>query len=218
MLGRSHRYTGLLAASVSLAPIPYVLKTNEFPGILQNLVDYHESFLKAFLLLGGEVKGAFTGYLILYVVSCVLGAILPDKDLALAWFYKDRKEERFRYHRQWTHSILLWALLTAFAFYTFYSAYSPFIWVTLIGLCVGGWSHLFGDMLTGSVPWGFYGKYYDRFSRFGITIFLPRAIHPIFTEKLPKFLEDHSKIILFIAITVSGYVIYINKSFLAALM
>ena len=213
MHGQSHRYTGLLAASVSLIPIPYVLKTKEFPGILQNLVDYHESFLKSFLALGGDVKGVFTGYLILYVVACVWGAMLPDYDLHFARFYGNRKDERFRYHRQWTHSIFLWGILTAFAFYAFYSGFNPLVWVFLMGLCVGGWSHLFGDMITGSVPWGFYGKYYDRFSRFGITIFLPRVIHPIFTDKFPKLLEKYSKLILFVAILAAGYAIYANKSF-----
>lgn len=212
MHGQSHRYTGLLAASASLIPIPYIFKTKEFPGILQNIIDYHESFLKSFLVLGSGVKGAFTGYLILYVISCVWGSILPDYDLHFAKFYGHNKNERFRYHRQWTHSIILWGLLTVFAFYTFYSAFNPIVWVFLIGLCVGGWSHLFGDMITGSVPWGFYGKYYDRFSRFGITIFFPRVIHPIFTKKFPELLEKYSKLILLLAFLTAGYAIYIQKT------
>ncbi|ANE33850.1 metal-dependent hydrolase [Campylobacter hyointestinalis] len=213
MLGRSHRFTGLLAASVSLIPISYILKINGAPEILQNLADYHEAFLKSFLALGRDPKGMFAGYVILYVVASVWGAMLPNYDLHFARFYGDRKEERFRYHRQWTHSILLWTILTAIAVYTFYAGLNPLIWVFLIGLCVGGWSHLFGDMITGSVPWGFYGKYYDRFSRFGITIFLPRSIHPIFTDKFPKRLEKHSGIILFIAIIAAGYAIYANKTY-----
>lgn len=212
MLGRSHRYTGLLAASVSLTPIVYFFPRKNLFWILQDAVDLQSAFLKSFIALGSHQKGVFAGYLILYFLASIIGSILPDKDMLLKRFYGDKKDERFRYHRQWTHSILLWGLLTAFAFYAFFNDFNPLIWVSLIGLCVGAWSHLIGDMITGSVPWGLYGKYYDRFSRFGITVFLPKAMHTTFTEKLPRKIERHSWIILLIAIFYSAYLIYFYNS------
>ena len=56
-----------------------------------------------------------------------------------------------------------------------------------------------------------YGKYYDRFSRFGITIFLPKSIHGVFTKKIPTFIEKYSFILLIVTIATGAYAIYSYK-------
>lgn len=212
MLGRTHRYVGLLAASASFIPIKNIcLSGHGCSWPLSDLASYQAHFIKSFISLGDNHKEYLTGYLLLYFFFALVGAMIPDKDLALARFYGDRKDEKFRYHRQWTHSILLWVALTAFTYYLFYNNYMPILWVSLMGFCIGGLSHLVADMLSGSVPWGFYGKYYDRFSRFGITIFLPKSMHGIFTKKIPAFIEKYSFILLIVTVVTGAYTIYSYK-------
>ena len=149
MLGRTHRYVGLLAASASFIPIKNIcLSGHDCSWPLSDLASYQAYFIKSFISLGDNHKEYLTGYLLLY------------------FFF---------------------------------------------ALCIGGLSHLVADMLSGSVPWGFYGKYYDGFSRFGITIFLPKSMHGIFTKKIPTFIEKYSFILLIVTIATGAYAIYEYK-------
>ena len=156
MLGRTHRYVGLLAASASFIPIKNIcLSGHDCSWPLSDLASYQAYFIKSFISLGDNHKEYLT--------------------------------------------------------YLFYNNYMPIFWVSLMGFCIGGLSHLVADMLSGSVPWGFYGKYYDRFSRFGITIFLPKSIHGVFTKKIPTFIEKYSFILLIVTIATGAYAIYEYK-------
>jgi len=100
-----------------------------------------------------------------------------------------QRRETFRYHRQITHSILLWLGLLWYSLY-FLPSITDFS-MLLTYLSLGVITHLIGDMLTGSIPWLLYAPYYIRFSRIGITVFLPKVIHKIFTRTFPTWLNEN---------------------------
>lgn len=126
---------------------------------------------------------------ILSIILYKFGLTLPDIDLKLKYFYSGKeRSERFRYHRQFTHSILLTAILTYISIYQIDNVYMSTL---LFSLTLGIITHQIGDILTGSIPILFYGPYYVRFSRFGITIILPKFLHKYFTKKLPLWFDKN---------------------------
>lgn len=102
------------------------------------------------------------------------GGIFPDFDLKLRKFMpSDKKNKSYLYHRQITHSLLLWAGVFTLSVYLEN--------VYLFFFACGWFIHLLGDMLTGSVPILLWGKYYHFFSRIGI-------------DKITIFFNDKKKI------------------------
>lgn len=132
---------------------------------------------------------------ILFWIVYMVGTTVPDFDLKLKHIYpSSMKNQRFRYHRQITHSVLLSISLLAFSVFYYESAY----WMLLAALALGIITHQIGDMLTGSIPWFFYGPYFLRFSRIGITTFLPRNFHEVFTVNFSKWANRNLIIFIFI--------------------
>jgi len=132
-----------------------------------------------------------------FFIMVFIGSTVPDLDMKLKVFFKN-KNERFRYHRQFTHSLLL-NLFLMFASLYYLPEYTEYYFL-VFAFFFGIFTHLIGDMLTGSIPWLIYGHYGIRFSRIGITVFLPKKLHPIFTEEFPKFLNQNVWAIIFIAL------------------
>jgi len=191
MLKNSHRSLGL-----SMTPLL--------------LVDYGDSFnnFNHFLIQTFQTTEniIFTS---LFLLFYAIGTTFPDQDMKLKYLMpKYKRNERFRYHRQLTHSILL----SAGSFYYIVFMFKGLFIVKIIalGMILGIFTHQIGDMLTGSIPWLLYGPYYIRFSRIGITVFLPKVAHKIFTEKLPKLLNRKLFIIYILFPTISC-LIYIFK-------
>lgn len=135
------------------------------------------------------------------------GVRVPDLDMKLRVFFK--KEERsllYLYHRQFTHSLFLY--LSMFLLLLYYTN-NPLAVLPLFFL-YGIFSHLIADMLTGSVPWGLYGHYGKRISRFGITTFLPNFMHTIFTRTFVAFIEKNYRILYVLFVLNIGIVYYLN--------
>jgi len=126
---------------------------------------------------------------ILFILT-LIGAVIPDIDLKLKDVFNDPDgKKRYLYHRQFTHSMLLWS--AGF----FYAAYTQNIY--LFYFTLGGLSHLFGDMITGSVPVFLWGKYYVFWSRIGVDRIYK---NPAFYSKLAKFLDKFMIIVAGISI------------------
>ena len=124
------------------------------------------------------------GFLIFYFI----GTTFPDLDMKFKVFFKNQNE-RYRYHRQVTHSILLVGLLL-YGSLIYLPTYTT-LYMLSVGFSLGIIAHLLGDVITGSVPWLLYAPYYRRFQRIGITVFLPKIVHPLFTERLPKYFDKN---------------------------
>ena len=125
----------------------------------------------------------------------IFGGIVPDFDLKFKHLFNDSNGgKRYLYHRQTTHSLILWTGLF------FYSAYTQNIYMFYFSL--GGLSHLFGDMITGSVPVLLWGKYYNYFSRIGIDRIYK---NPAFYLKFANFLDKFMIIITALSI---AYMLY----------
>lgn len=86
---------------------------------------------------------------ILFLIAFYIGITLPDIDLLFKNMFGDPDgKKRYLYHRQITHSIVLWIAL----FYISITQHD-FVWsIGLLGLSLGVFTHLIGDMVTGSVP------------------------------------------------------------------
>jgi len=130
-----------------------------------------------------------TGFLLLLTV---IGSIVPDYDLYLKEIFNDPKgERRYLYHRQITHSLLLWISLF------FYGILTQNVFVFYFAL--GGLSHLAGDAITGSVPIFLWGKYYSPW-RIGVDRIYK---NPALYSKLASFLDKAMIIIGGIVIAIS---------------
>ena len=192
MLKKSH-----LSLTASLLPLAVInpeliLNKNEFIINALNSINYSIS----------------TGLFLLFVY---LGTIFPDYDRYFKFLLpKNIKNLRYLYHRQFTHSLLIPIILLYLALF---KVNNIFEYAILLGFSFGLISHLIGDMITGSVPILFYAKYYVRFSRIGITIFLPKVLHKYFTEKLPKYLNKNLWIFFINFIIVSIFVLYTYNFF-----
>lgn len=190
MLKKSHRSFGVSLTPLMFLPSKYLLNKNLF---LFNTFYDIQNFL----------------YSALFFLSYFIGLTFPDIDMKLKYLYpKSMRNERYRYHRQITHSILLSIILI----YICIKYLSGYLYYGLFGLTIGIIGHQLGDMITGSIPWLFYGPYYVRFSRIGITVFLPKVMHKIFTEKFPKWLNKHLWIFVIIFIFNVILVVLIQKN------
>lgn len=108
----------------------------------------------------------------LLVITLFSASKIIDQDLKFAMFLpKNLRHKRYLYHRQITHSLMLWLILFIIGLFGFHSDLNSLISSVsylnfninyyILFFAIGGLSHLFADMLTGSVPiflWGHYGK------------------------------------------------------------
>ena len=153
----------MATATVFFAGFPHAMRHIEekipesFAQSLRGFEDFYDGFVT------GD-PSAFLSFLLLFLIT-LAGAYFPDLDLKLAFLFDDpKKRKRYLYHRQTTHSLLLCLAAAGIAVKT----NNPYLFFFSLGWA----SHLFGDMLTGSVPILLWGKGYSPFSRVGIDRFL----------------------------------------------
>ena len=178
MLKKSHRIFSFSLLPLTLIPVCYH-EINSSILFFDNAYKSYANFLKF-----DSIESIFE-----YSVALLfyfLGSTFPDIDMKLKFLYGSKN--RYKYHRQFTHSLVLWIVLILFLS----SKLSIYNWLIIpLMFSFGVLTHLIGDMITGSIPWFLYGPYYMRFSRIGITTLLPKNVHKIFTEVLPKWLNSN---------------------------
>lgn len=174
---------GHLGTSALILPF-FIVGISEISPIINNIMNIKESVL---------VFDTFSYFsFFLFVIFYYMGERTPDLDLKFKVFYQNGMPH-YKYHRQFTHSIILWLMLLLYGFTNI--NYGVFI----IAYALGGISHLVGDIFTGSIPiflWGDYRKMY----RFGITSFLPKFLHKVFTVSFPRFMDKIWKPSFFVGI------------------
>jgi len=195
MLKNSHISFGLALTPLLFIPLKYKNIVNDI-----NFIDHIEKGYFKFLSFFSSFNFSlfYFSLLIFSVILYVIGTTLPDVDIKLKFlFSKEDRGKRFLYHRQYTHGFLVWLFILCYFLYNLsflkISLFSNqvFIDILFISLSLGVLTHLIGDMLTGSVPWLFYGHYGKKISRIGITIFLPKTLHSFFTKELPDWLNKN---------------------------
>jgi len=209
MLKKSHRSFAIATLPLFFIPLNINYNLNLFNVQINNLINNYNLLINSFLSLN-----YFQDYqnILIFILSLFIyfyAATFPDYDRYLKIFYsKENQSKRYLYHRQISHSLLLCFIIIIYSLYYINNSY--YLLSLFFGL--GILTHLIADMITGSIPILLYGPYYIRFSRLGITIFLPKSIHKIFTEKLPKFLDkNYLKIFIPIGIINLFIALYFNK-------
>ncbi len=181
MLKKSHR--GL---AVAIAPLLFI-KVNNVEASNFEIINL---IINNYNLMVTEIS-KISFFLPLYLIVYFYGSTFPDIDHNFKYFYKKEDwNKRYLYHRQTTHSILLLIIMFIYSLLYGYNVFGIYTYL-ITALSLGMFAHILGDMITGSVPWFFYAPYYRKFSRIGITIFLPKIIHPVFTDKFPKYINKH---------------------------
>jgi len=125
----------------------------------------------------------------------IVGSKFPDIDLKLKKILPESlKDKRYYYHRQFTHSILLWILISFFIYsLNIHTEFKIVSYMFIFGVL----THLVADMLTGTIPVFFYGTYRKGAkNRIGISSFFPWKYREIFTKSLPKWLDKNLWIFL----------------------
>lgn len=206
MKKNSHRALAISLSPLLFIPIPTITnslfeKINIFQHINKTIQNYN-SFFEELLNSIINIPNALIGLdlfitlmlifkILIFSIGYFYGSTLPDLDRYFKYLYKKSDwNKRYLYHRQTTHG-LLFSMILFFVSVNYIS--DPFIMAALLGITLGIITHQIGDMLTGSIPILFYAPYYIRFSRIGITVFLPKSLHSIFTEKLPNFFNKYYK-------------------------
>lgn len=162
-------------------------------------------------------------YSIFFLLSFFIGSRFPDIDLL---FVTDNRTA-FKVHRQLTHSILFFIILMGIFLIYFNQIYYLFYQIMIYFFLFGYFSHLLGDILTGTIPILFYGPHYKPHKyiyRIGIDTLLfmfetkakkqPKRKNQkdvteldLIKKKIVKFWEKKSKLIFLIFSII--YIIYI---------
>lgn len=117
---------------------------------------------------------------ILFTITMISASKIIDQDLKLAIFLpKDMRHKRYLYHRQITHSLILWLVILGIGLFGINTNLQEIINLNfninyyILFFAIGGLSHLIADMLTGSIPIFLWGKYKRGF-RIGLNIDLTK--------------------------------------------
>jgi len=189
MLKKSHRVFGLtLLPSLLINKINNINPNNQFEQHLNKVINSFNEIISSFHDMNML-------YMSLFLILFFIGVTFPDIDMKCKFFYHN-KAERYLYHRQLTHSLSLNLILLYYSL--FYLPDYTYLYFGATAFLLGISTHLIADMLTGSIPIFLYGHYGIPFRRIGITIFFPKSMHKIFTEKLPKLLNKHVSIIILV--------------------
>lgn len=108
--------------------------------------------------------------IILLAITMFSASKIIDKDLKFAIFLPpNMRHKRYLYHRQTTHSLVLWLLMLGLGIFGLGISIENIMNLNynmnyyILFFAVGGLSHLLADMLTGSVPIFLWGKYHRGF-------------------------------------------------------
>ena len=185
---------GHIKFALSLSPLffkPLNIHLNLIEKYNQFVFDLKSVFIVESIKNNAVFMFSHIKLMILTLFFYLFGAIIPDIDLWFRYFFDDKnKQKRYLYHRQFTHSLAFWIIAFVFLLRNYTHDYF-FVLVFILGV----FTHLLGDMLTGTIPILFYGKYYHTFSRIGITMFFKNTkckkskINLFFTQKFPFYLN-----------------------------
>lgn len=204
MLGNSHKATAVALAPLFLLPIKTPFEA------INMFFTTHNSYIEQLHSLS---RGELGANIFILVISALVFARLPDIDLRFkAFLPKEKRHLRYLYHRQETHGILVWLIIWIVGIGYISGRFNIFVSSAYIGFIAGGITHIFGDILTGSVPIGFRGHYGKKWERFGIVSFFPKSMHTLFTEKLSAWFEQN----LWVWFIIGGFVYYCVISKIAA--
>jgi membrane-bound metal-dependent hydrolase YbcI (DUF457 family) len=200
MLKRSHRAFALSLFPLTLIKINNVQATNfEIFNLIIN--KYNETI---------SLVSTVSIWPVLFLLAYWYGSTFPDIDHKFKYLYKKEDwHKRYLYHRQTTHSILFLSLMLILSL-IYSERYIGHFGIIITAMSLGMFAHIIGDMMTGSVPWLLYAPYYRRFARIGITVFLPKAAHKVFTEKLPKYFDKNMYI--FVLIFIGSVIVWLENS------
>ncbi len=127
---------------------------------------------------------------IYFAIAMFSASKIIDQDLKFAFFLpKDLKNKRYLYHRQITHSLLLWTIILYLGLFGFNSNLQNILNLNfninyyIFFFAIGGFSHLIADMLTGSIPIFLWGKYKRGF-RIGLNIDITKKLFVMLGDKL----------------------------------
>jgi hypothetical protein len=129
---------------------------------------------------------------LIHLFIFILGVRTPDLDLYFKYLYQKGNRQQYRYHRQITHSLLLYTILLYISIH-FNNSY-------LLFYIIGVFTHLIADMLTGSIPILFWGAYYSYFSRIGITTIIPKPLSSTISKYIVKLADKYHIVIYILAI------------------
>ena len=205
---------GHIKTALALSPLPFILLPHShFMNNKITLYYNHFAYNLRYIFLHNLSHHII--YIALGLIIYLIGAVFPDYDFILRHLYDDKdKKKRYLYHRQFTHGLLLWVSLFAFVLYKYYYIHSIILFYAIIFI-LGILTHLIADMLTGTIPLIIYGKYYNTFSRIGITMFFknkkdkPSKLNQFFVKKTPEF-YDKAIIFYLILFAVCYFLIFLK--------
>jgi len=194
MFKKSHKLLAVSLLPLAFVPISVINSNKGDTVLISNIFTTVNEYINGYNLLIDSLFSSYISivYMAIFLLFYYIGSTLPDLDLKLKYLYPVRdRHKRYLYHRQITHSILVSLSLLVYGIYLFNGGGTlGLLSYIIVGLALGIITHQIGDMITGSIPILLYAPYYIRFARIGITVFLPRSIHPIFTEQFPIFLNN----------------------------
>jgi len=185
------RFKGHVGFSILILPI-----------FTYSLIEY--SYMYEDYILNNPLENLNKENLIYSFIFYIIGERVPDQDLKLKIFMGNKPF--YTYHRQFTHSLILWLSIFICSFYI---DYSHSIYIMYFAL--GGLSHLLADMITGSIPIGLYGHYNKSFKRVGITKFFGKFLKDFASQKLPIFFDKISGLMFIIGLILI-YFINLDKN------
>jgi len=219
MYRKSHIYFAL--ATLPCFFIPVKINFDKF-NFINDFISSYNKFIYFTInnILNHPIQNI--GLIIMGLILYILGSLFPDIDLKLKKFLPDKiAQKQYYYHRQFTHSLLMWLFILYFFTIKFNNS---IIYWFLILFILGNINHLIADMLTGTVPWLLYGHYGKIYSRIGITTFFPNrkktnnpneksSMNYFFTRYIPQFLEKKQGVIFFILLFIlSNYFLIQNMN------
>ncbi|MGB2552738.1 metal-dependent hydrolase [Campylobacter sp. MOP51] len=180
MLKNSHQMIGLCATPLTLTAIPYT----GFE-LIDHLISKHNAFFYSIFSSSNQDNNLLA--LAIYIISVFFGSTLPDCDIGFRRYYPPEQQNNMKlYHRQWTHSVLLWTILWILGIFVLPGrGEASYFYLIFMGIVTGGISHIVADAFTGTIPWGFFGSYEKKYSRIGTTNFLSESTDQWFKKELP---------------------------------
>lgn len=183
------------AFALSLTPLIYIPLPKSLEKYAPKLIHTYNEFSAELAKATQDALGLWIILLAIFLITTFISSTLPDKDFLLKIFYhKDKRHLTYLYHRQFTHSILVFLLILYFI--PNYLS-TPLEYALFYGFIYGVGSHLIADMSTGTIPILFNGSYYNYFTRIGLVTFLPKIYHEFFMKKL-AIISDNNLWIYFI--------------------
>lgn len=141
-----------------------------------------------------DLTNDFINNFFIYSILIFLGSLIPDLDFKLfGWLPQFDPKRYWEYHRQITHSFILWASLLVFGYFNN---------IFVFWFSIGVFTHLIADIITGNIPFlSFWNKgYNDNFpKRIGFKLFGSNA-NKILIDMIENFSKKGGLILSFLVL------------------